>query len=266
MKNEQPLITIIQDDREKIPFDFKKPEYNRLGLKEVKTKRLAVGDYMIEGVNNFSIERKRFSEFFNGCVNGKGAKRIVDEINRAKKQNIQLVVIVDCEEGSGNSDWFMRILSDNTTYYVSSIIRFLFSLQTKYKIPFYFTEYGAELAFMLLSNVHRNGFKLVTGVNHVLHDEVQVYPPGFKIIKAPKGRHSTILYQIINALKYNNCSEKSTDEIVTIVLNNEINRVKEILETISVFKEIKSKKIGNTKYYRILPKKGAKCVKEIKKK
>jgi hypothetical protein len=77
------LLPVIIDSREKHPYDFE----------ESITKKLDVGDYMLEGLDTgVVIERKEMNDL-KGCI---FKKRFFNEMERARKKEMYVVILVDC--------------------------------------------------------------------------------------------------------------------------------------------------------------------------
>jgi hypothetical protein len=75
-------LTVIIDSREKKPYPFE----------DFIIKKLDVGDYQLQGVDNIVIERKDKGDL-KSCV---FTKRFWKELERAREQKIYVVVLVDC--------------------------------------------------------------------------------------------------------------------------------------------------------------------------
>ena len=85
-------LKILIDSREQSPLEFKGINSNT-----ILRKALCVGDYMVEFKNGYvppvSFERKSIGDLFGTL--GKGYKRFKKELDRASKNNIKLILIIE---------------------------------------------------------------------------------------------------------------------------------------------------------------------------
>ncbi len=92
-----------------------------------------MGDYMVEFSDGFippiSIERKSLGDLFGTL--SKGYKRFRKEILRAKENNIQLIILIECS--------MTKVLKGIEESYRSGdeILQQLFTIAVRHKIPFH---------------------------------------------------------------------------------------------------------------------------------
>jgi ERCC4-type nuclease len=85
-----PKPILIIDTREKIPWDYDGDD----SFAEIKSKKLDVGDYSIEGMEDIIvIERKAGADELYNNFGQKGGKRIYAEIDRMKDHKIKIIIV-----------------------------------------------------------------------------------------------------------------------------------------------------------------------------
>lgn len=129
-------LTILVDDREKLPYEFEKSEIRRLKF----------GDYSIENYR-IAIERKSLEDF-TSSISGKKRTRFESNIKRAK-ENLDFYAIVieaNYEDLDNPDNWHNKIS-------VNCVKGTALKWSLKYNIPVYFVsnrEKGKEVVYQLL--------------------------------------------------------------------------------------------------------------------
>lgn len=120
----KPEYTVSIDTREQTPYEFKKSIVTTVPL----------GDYSLEGMEGeIAIERKSLSDLF-GTLGG-GHNRFKNELMQAQKLDYFAIVIDGTLEQIQKKD-FPKSYKSRMLGYV--IIKQLFSISVRYKIPVFF--------------------------------------------------------------------------------------------------------------------------------
>jgi len=132
------ILTI--DTREQKPLDFSSYEF----VEGVKVSKLEYGDYACsfnDKVVPVVFERKSLGDLFGTL--GKGYKRFKSEINLAKADEVILVIIVEVD--------LLNILKGYKHSKMTGIgvIRTLFTLLVKHRIPFVCCKNREEMALYI---------------------------------------------------------------------------------------------------------------------
>ena len=149
-------MIIIQDSREQLELDFSGIE----GVEKVEKMGLAYGDYtaIVHGKPcPIVFERKGLGDLFGTM--GKGYERFKREMQRAKDDNVKLILII---EGSYTDVWngFERSQIDG-----ASMLKKLSTLYIKYDLEFIFCESRRVMARRIVdvySAVERNYSKALS--------------------------------------------------------------------------------------------------------
>ena len=120
-------MVIYTDTREQNPLNFT----SFPGVEEVVNATLPYGDYACKYKDQripIVFERKSIGDLFGTL--GKGMERFKREISRATKEGVTLVIVIEVD--------LLKILKGHKHSGMKgiSIIRTLFTLMLKYKIPF----------------------------------------------------------------------------------------------------------------------------------
>ena len=115
-------------------------EQTQLWKKNIINKKLNVGDYSIEGYEDkIAIERKSLSDLFGTL--GQGHKRFKKELSKALSYQYFAIVIegsfTDCLNKKFNGAFYSKMKG-------FVIIKILFTIHLKYKIPIFFTSTRTE--------------------------------------------------------------------------------------------------------------------------
>lgn len=124
-------MIITQDTREQAPLDFSNIE----GVEKVETMGLAYGDYtaIVHGKSvPLVFERKGFGDLWGTMTSG--YDRFKREMERAKSDNIKLVLII---EGTYSDVWNGF---DRSKYSGESMLKKLAMLYCRYDLEYIFTE------------------------------------------------------------------------------------------------------------------------------
>lgn len=112
--------------------------FDRHGI-EWEVRKLDVGDYAIEGKPNIAVDRKQsLEELSRNLTNKKDKSRFWNEVRRANKKGIKLVVLV--EHGgkiccvSDVANWKSKYSPVNGRYLVNEILR----VHMAYSVDFFF--------------------------------------------------------------------------------------------------------------------------------
>ncbi len=133
-------MVILQDSREQNPLEFPKSRYPY--VENVRVEKLDVGDYMVEYIDGYrpkvSFERKNLQDLFSTLTSGH--KRFKKEIERAKDNDIQLILVI---EGT-----MSRVLngSDYSTVKGIKILRVLITMWLRYGLSFMFFKGRDEMS------------------------------------------------------------------------------------------------------------------------
>jgi ERCC4-type nuclease len=133
------MIDIYIDTREQKPLEFT-AEY----ISNVYTNKLPYGDYgaKYEGARvPVVFERKSLPDLCGTL--GKGYTRFKKELLRAKEDNVLLIIIIEVD--------LLKILKGYKRSKMSGIgmIRTLFTLMTKYKVPFITCKNRKEMSLYI---------------------------------------------------------------------------------------------------------------------
>ena len=145
------LINI--DTREQLPLDFSSHKI----IDEQVVATLPYGDYCCEYNGKLLpvvFDRKSLGDLFGTL--GKGHKRFMREVDRAKKDNTLLIIIVEKNLSTIRKGYRYSKMSG------SAIMRQLFTLQHKHSVPFVCCKNREEMEMYIAEYFYsyvKNGFK-----------------------------------------------------------------------------------------------------------
>lgn len=150
------MFTILQDNREKTPYDF-----SRMPAVEVEEVTLETGDYAIKEfcthdpkrdtwVPRFAVERKAENDFLNSITWER--ERFKAEIERADGWPVPLTVIVESPRHVFENETHYRDVSSNQVFGTID------AWAQHYNVDFFFRDdrrVAADLAFDFLAEWYR---------------------------------------------------------------------------------------------------------------
>ena len=137
------------DNREQNPLTFRNTENY-----EVENGTLSYGDYglIINGKLVFTFERKNPLDLFSSLA--QGHNRLIAEFERAKVDNVPLVVVVECSYSDIINKKFSGSYNTKLAGYI--LIKILHTTQLRYNVPFLFFNNREEMR-----NYIRNTFSTI---------------------------------------------------------------------------------------------------------
>jgi ERCC4-type nuclease len=143
-------VTILQDDREKLPFKFKCPYY------KIERTRLKTGDYTIKGFEKLvCIERKKNWAELLSNLRGANRKRFIAELKRLRKFKHRYILIEDNNNTVLDGCKYSQYGPDTLYYWYLQII-------VVYKIPIVFLGRKKDTQQMLLDSFMSQLLNLLT--------------------------------------------------------------------------------------------------------